>query len=119
MATNLFDRYYNNPTKSYIYADIICSNAGSADEISFDINGSSAEISDNNDILSSLGLEDVHVGLSQYTNNMVTIEPNSFHYIRGLVFGEQYCSKAFGRIIGSITKDEDWMYHGMIFFVLK
>ena len=119
MATNLFDKYYNNPTKSYIYADIICSNASSADEMSFDINGSNAEISDNNDVLSSLGLDDVHVELTQYTNNMITIEPNCFYYIRGLVFGDQYCSKTFGRIIGPLTKDDDWMYKGMIFFVLK
>ena len=43
MGTNLFEQYYNNPTKSYIYTDILCSNGPSADEISFDINDSAAE----------------------------------------------------------------------------
>ena len=36
MSTDLFGKYYNNPTKSYVYADMLC-NGASGDEISFDI----------------------------------------------------------------------------------
>lgn len=118
MATDLFSKYYNNPTKSYIYADILC-NSSSADETSFDINNSSGEITDNNNILSSIDLSDVHVGLSQYASNSRIIKPNEYCYIRGWVFGESYCSKSYGRIMGPIVEDEKWMYKGMIFFVLK
>ena len=119
MATNLFSKYYNNPTKSYIYADILCSNADSADEMSFDINNTNGEITNNNNVLSSIDLSDIHVGLSQYMSNSRIINPNEFCYIRGWLFGDSYCSKAFGRIIGPITEDEDWMIKGMIFFVIK
>ena len=42
MGTNLFGEYYNNPTKSYIYSDLLC-NGDSADELSFDINASNGE----------------------------------------------------------------------------
>ena len=119
MATDLFSKYYNNPTKSYIYADILCSNGDSADELSFDINESSGEITDNNGVLSSIDLSDIHVGLSQYASNSRILQPNEFCYIRGWLFGDSYCSKSYGRIIGPITEDEDWMYKGLIFFVIK
>ena len=119
MATDLFGQYFNNPTKSYIYANIQCSNGTSADETSFDFNDSAGEITDNNDVLSSIDLENIHLGLSQYRTDMRIIEPNSYCYIRGLVFGDSFCSKAFGKLIGPITESEDWMLKGMLFLVLK
>ena len=120
MATDLFGKYYNNPTKSYIYADILCSNGTSADETSFDFNDTAGEITDNNNLIQSLDLGDVHVGLSQYTSDMRIIEPNSFCYVRGLVFGDAYCTKYFGKIPCKVMKeDEDFLYHGMLFFLLK
>ena len=33
-GTDLFGQYYNNPTKSYIYANLLCTSGPSADEIS-------------------------------------------------------------------------------------
>ena len=74
MATNMFGNYFNNPTKSYIYANLIC-NGASADEMSFDIRDSAGEISNNSEVLSSLGLEDVHVPCTQYTRDMKILEP--------------------------------------------
>lgn len=119
MATDLFNNYYNNPKKSYIYADILCSNAGSADDMSFDINGSAGQISDDNNVLSSIDLSDVHVGLTQYHSDLRTIGPNEYCYIRGMVFGDTYCSKSYGRIVGELTEDELWMQRGMLFFIIK
>ena len=119
MATDLFSKYYNNPTKSYIYADILCSNGDSGDEISFDFGDGSGDITDNDDVLSSIDLKDIHVGLSEYTSDRKIIEPNSYCYIRGWYFGDSYCSKSFGRVIGPITEEDDWMYKVMLFFVIK
>lgn len=119
MATDLFNQYYNNPTKSYIYADIICSNASSADEISFDINDSAGQITSNDDILSSIDLSEIHVPASQYMSDVRTIDPNGYCYIKGFLYGDAYCQKAYGRIIGEITEDEDWMFYGMIFFAIR
>ena len=46
MATDLFGQYFNNPSKSYVYADMTC-NGPSADEISFNLSDSNGVISDN------------------------------------------------------------------------
>ena len=119
MATDLFGTYFNNPTKSYIYANIQCSNGSSGDETSFDFNDSEGQITDNNDILSSIDLSKIHVLLNQYRTDMRIIDPHSYCYIQGLVFGDSYCSKAFGRLIGPITEPKTWMINGMLFFVLK
>ena len=117
-GTNLFGEYFNNPTKSYIYSNLIC-NKPSADEMSFDIIGSNGEITNNNEVLSKIDLSDVHVGLSQYTNDMRIIEPYSYVYIKGMIFGETYSTKVFGRILGELTEGENWMYNGILFFVIK
>ena len=47
-GTDLFGQYYNNPTKSYIYANLLCTSGPSADEISFDITDSEGVITDGN-----------------------------------------------------------------------
>ena len=83
MGTNLFGQYYNNPTKSYLYTQMTC-NGPSADEISFDIVDGKGVISNNEDELSSVDLSDVHVGLTQYTNDMKIIDPHGIIYIKGV-----------------------------------
>lgn len=118
MATDLFGTYYNNPQKSSIYTNITC-NGDSADEMSFDINGGAGEISTNSEVLASVDLSDVHVGMSQYTNNMRIIEPNGYCYIRGMLFGDSYTSKSFGRVYAEITERDDWMQKSIMFFVIK
>ena len=55
MATDLFGQYFNNPSKSYVYADMTC-NGSSADEISFNLSDSTGVISDNESMLSSIDL---------------------------------------------------------------
>ena len=85
MATDLFGKYYNNPTKSYIYSNILC-NGDSGDEMSFDIVGGDGVISSNDETLSKIDLSDVHVGLTQYTSDMKIIDPYSFIYIKGIFF---------------------------------
>lgn len=117
MSTDLFHKYYDNPTKSAIYTNLKC-NADSADEMSFDINASNGEITTNSELLASIGLAEVHVPISQYTQDMKILEPNQYAYIKGMVHGETLGSKTFGRIPKEMV-DEDWDYKTVIFFVIK
>ncbi len=119
MATNLFGQYFNNPTKSYLYTQMTC-NGPSADEISFDIVDGKGVISDNENDLSTIDLSDVHVGLTQYTNDMKIIDPYGLVYIKGVDKGSSYTTKAYGKVITKIIdEDEDWMYYTALVFHLK
>lgn len=118
MATDLFGKYYNNPSKSYIYSNMVC-NGPSADEISFDISNTSGVISDNENVLSSIDLAKVHVGLTQYTNDMKTIDPYSFIYVKGISQGEAYTTKAFGLIGNKSLEIENWEYKTTLIFHIK
>lgn len=109
MATDLFGQYYNNPTKSYIYSNMAC-NGASGDEISFDIVGGDGVISNNEETLSKIDLSDVHVGLTQYTSDMKTIDPYGLIYIKGIGQGDAYTRKVFGKIGQRVFEYEDWMY---------
>ena len=118
MATNMFGNYFNNPTKSYIYANLTC-NGASADEMSFDIRDSASEISTNSEVLSSLGLEDVHVPCTQYTRDMKILEPYSIIYVKGAAHGESYTRKAYGCICPRVLEIEQWQYLSTVKFHLK
>jgi hypothetical protein len=118
MATDLFSTYYNNPTKSYIYSNLLC-NGASADEISFDITKDSGVISDNENTLSSIDFSNVHVPLTQYTRDMKTINPYGFIYVKGIDQGDSYTSKAYGVISKHTLEIEDWMYRSTIILHLK
>ena len=72
--TTLFDKYYNNPTKSYIYANMAC-NGTSADEISFDITKEQGVISDNEKNLSSIDLHLFVVYSSFFSDNLFDTLP--------------------------------------------
>ena len=117
MASNLFGEYFKNPTKSYIYSNIQCN--GSDADMSFDIIGSEGVISDSDNSLAHIDLADVHVPVSQYTGNLRILDPYSYMYIKGEYFGETKTSKTFGKIVVDDETPEDWMYRGIIFFVIK
>ncbi len=118
MATDLFSKYYNNPTKSYIYTNMTC-NGASADEISFDIFNSAGVISDNENVLASLGLEGVHVPLTQYTTDMRVLNPYEILYIRGTDRGASYMSKTYKLLNTEQIEYEDWMYYTGITFAIR
>ena len=117
MASNLFGEYFKNPTKSYIYSNIQCN--GSDADMSFDIIGSEGVISDSDNSLAHIDLADVHVPVSQYTGNLRILDPYSYMYIKGEYFGETKTSKTFGKIVVDDETPEDWMYRGIIFFVIN
>jgi hypothetical protein len=118
MGTDLFGKYYNNPTKSYIYANMYC-NGESGDELSFDITRSDAVISNNEDVLSTLGLDEVHVGLTQYTNDMKIINPYEMIYVKGIEQGDSYTVKAYGILGEKSTSIPDWMYKTTMILHIK
>lgn len=118
MATDLFSKYYNNPTKSYIYTNLTC-NGASADEISFDITDSAGVISDNENVLASLGLEGIHVPLRQYTIDMRVLNPYEILYIRGIDRGASYMSKSYKILHKEKIVSEDWMYKSGITFAIR
>lgn len=117
MSTDLFSKYYNNPTKSYIYTNLTC-NGASADEISFDITDSAGVISNNENVLVSLGLEGVHVPLTQYTTDMRILDPYEIMYVRGIDRGASYMSKSYKLCCNKIKIDE-WMYNSGITFAIR
>lgn len=119
MATDLFGQYYNNPTKSYLYTQMTC-NGASADEVSFDIVDGKGVISNNEGDLSTIDLSDVHVGLSQYTNDMKIINPHEIIYIKGVDKGSSYTRKVYGKVITRIIEeDPEWMYNTALVFHIK
>lgn len=119
MGTDLFGKYFSNPTKSYIYTNLLCNNGLSGDEYSFDIVNSDGVISDNTSTLASIDLSDVHVGLTEYTNDMKIIDPHSFIYVKGISRGLSYCKKYFGIVSLKVLEDEEWMYKTTLIFHIK
>jgi hypothetical protein len=118
MGTDLFGKYYNNPTKSSIYSQLSC-NGRSADELSFDINGNEGVITDNANTLATIDLSDVHVTMTQYTSDMKTINPFTYIYIKGMSYGDTLSSKFYGKIPEEYTNVIDWEYNCSVIFSLK
>lgn len=118
MATDLFNKYYTNPDKSYLYTNMTC-NGDSADEMSFDISGDSGVISDSDETLASLDLEGVHVPLTQYKTGMRTIEPYTFIYIKGFEGISAYTKHVFDNIPEEVTSVEDWVEKVSLVFSVK
>ena len=118
MATDLFGKYFNNPTKSYIYTNMLC-NGESADEMSFDIVGSDGVISNNEDMLAKIDLSEVHVGLTQYTTDMKIINPYGIIYVKGIAQGESYTTKAYGVVTENVLAIDDWMYRTTMILHIK
>ena len=118
MATDLFGKYFNNPAKSEIYSNLVC-NGSSADEISFDIVNSEGIITDNANTLASLNLADIHVPMLQYSSDMKIIEPYSYIYIKGMIFGDTLMSKSYNKVDEYITNVENWQYNVAVMFCIK
>ena len=118
MSTDLFGKYYNNPTKSYVYADMLC-NGASGDEISFDITDNKGTISNNENSLSSIDLSGIHVPLTQYTNDMKIIDPYGLVYVKGISQGGSFTSKAFGILSDKVLNIKDWQYRTTLVVHIK
>lgn len=118
MGTNLFGDYFNNPAKAYIYSNMVC-NSASADEISFNLSNNLGVISDNEKNLATIDLSDIHVPLTQYSNDMKTLQPYEILYIKGMTSGESYMSKSFGKICKHTIDTSDWEYLTTLHMYMK
>lgn len=119
MSTDVFNNFWNNPKQQYVYTNLTCSNMSSGDELSFNIGKGVGEISNNNEVLSSIDLSKISSDLTSYTNYSKTIPANSILYI-----GTDSCGKSFKRIVfGKFHKelilDEDWQSYTKICFVVS
>lgn len=119
MATDLFKQYYNNPTKQYIYTNMVCSNALSGDELKFSFIDDNASISSNNDILSKIDLSKIKEHIVEWNNTNRTIEPYSMVYIKGFSQGLSYQKNKFIKIPETILNLEDYLYYIGIEFNIK
>lgn len=119
MSTDVFNNFWNNPKKQYVYTDLTCANSKSDDELSFNINEGAAEISNNNEVLSSVDLSSISSSLSTYTKSSKTIPANSLLYIGGETFGKSYKKVVFGKIKDDVVNDLDWQSYVRIMFVIS
>ena len=118
MATDLFNQYFGNATKSYIYSNLACNQAGSADTY-FTISDGNGIITDGNNTFSSIALDDIMVPCVDYTNETRTLDPYEVMYVRGISQGLAYEHKAYGVIPEEFTVSETWEENVGICFRIK
>lgn len=106
MATDLFNNYYNNPQKQAIYTNMVCPGASSQDEITFNINGSDAEISNAKDTLSSIDLSKISSSLNEWENSSKIIPAHSILYVPGKSYGESYKRVVYGKFQDYVLSDD-------------
>lgn len=119
MATDLFKKYYDNPQKQYIYADVTCPGAESNSDLSFSINNGNAEISNGTDVISKTDLSDINVGLSTYANSSIILQPYSVTPVIGTSHGEQIMQRVLGIFDASVVATDQWKYFVKLAFKLK
>ena len=119
MSTDVFNSFWNDPKKQYVYTNLTCANTKSDDELSFNINGSAGEISNNNDVLSSIDLSTISTSLSSYSTSSKIIPANSLLFIGSESFGKSYKKVVFGKFHNELLNDMDWEYYTKIKFSIK
>lgn len=119
MSTDLFNNFWSNPSKQYVYTDLTCANAKSEDELSFNINDGAGEISDNNSVLSSIDLSNISTSLSSFSNSSKVLPAKSLLYIGSESYGKSYKKIVFGKISDSLLNDIDWQSYTNIKFVIS
>ena len=119
MSTDVFNNLWSNPKKQYVYTDLTCSNMSSNDEISFNINNGAGEISNNNEVLSSIDLSKISTSLDTFSNSTKTIPAKSLLYVGSESRGKSYKRVVFGKFIDSVLKDEDWQEKVKICFEIS
>jgi hypothetical protein len=110
MAVDLFNQYYSNPKKQFVYTNMTCSSASSADNTNFIINNTEGQISNGTDILSSLSLSSIKESVTEWSNQTKTIEPYSILYLQGLDFGLTFMQRGYGQIDASLINTNLWEY---------
>ena len=116
MSTDVFNSFWNDPKQQYVYTNLTCSNLSSGDEITFNIGKGVGEISDNNEVLSSIDLSKISSGLSTYSNSTKIIPANSIIYIGADKSGKSFKRIVFGKFFKELILDEEWQSYTKIVF---
>lgn len=116
MSTDVFNNFWSNPNKQYVYTNLSCSNASSDDELSFNIRNGAGEISNNNEVLSSIDLSKISTSLDSFSNSTKIIPANSLLYIGSESTGKSYKRIVFGKFIDEVIDNEFWQENIKISF---
>lgn len=119
MSTDIFNNFWSNPSKQYVYTDLTCANSKSDDELSFNISDGAGEISDNNSVLSSIDLSNISTSLSSYSNSSKVLPAKSLLYIGSESYGKSYKKIVFGKFSDSVTDNIDWQNTISVKFIIS
>lgn len=93
---NLFKSYFDNTGTKYQSTPIVCeSAANNGKDLSFDINNSEGQITDNRNVISSIDLSDIHYPLSEYATQTKVLMPYTSYLLSGNVNGLAYATQYF------------------------
>lgn len=118
MSTDIFNNFWSNPNKQYVYTDLTCANSRSDDELNFSIGDGTGEISNANEILSSIDLSKISSSLTSYTNSTKIIPANSLLYVGSESCGKSYKRMVFGKFSNELLEDMDWQTYTKVKFVI-
>lgn len=117
--TNVFEKYFATSGIQYTDANVTCeSAANSGKDLSFDINGSSGQITDSKNVVSSIDLSDVHYDLSEYGSQTKIIQPHTSYLLAGNDNGLAYASQFF-KVCYAVENSSDWQDYVNIQFNLS
>lgn len=116
MSTDVFNSFWNDPKKQYVYTNLTCGNTKSDDELSFNINDGNGEISNNNEVLYSLDLSTISPSLTSYTNSTKIIPAKSLLFVGSESNGKSYKKIVYGKFSEELLKNVDWQSETTIKF---
>lgn len=119
MGTNLFEKYYTDPKKQYIYSNLTCRGNNDESETNLTISDNSATISNGSVTLASLDLSTIKEFITDWRNESRIIEPYQFAYFKGYSEGLAYQRNVFVKIPSFVTEIEDFEYYSAIEFFVK
>lgn len=119
MATNLFNEYFTDPKKQYIYSNITCRGKNDSGDTNLSISNDSATISNGADTLASLDLSSIKEYITDWRNESRIIEPYQFVYFKGYSEGLAYQRNVFAKIPSYVTETKDFEYYSAVEFFVK
>lgn len=119
MATNLFNEYFTDPKKQYIYTNLTCRGKNDSGDTNLSISDNSAVITNGDDTLASLDLSSIKEYITDWRNESRIIEPYQFVYFRGYTEGLAYQRNVYAKIPSYIVENENFEYYSAIEFFIK
>lgn len=119
MATNLFNEYFTDPKKQYVYTNLTCRGKNDSGDTNLTISDNSAVITNGDDTLASLDLSSIKEYITDWRNESRIIEPYQFVYFKGYAEGLAYQRNVFAKIPSYIAENENFEYYSAIDFFIK